>query len=249
MFITILVFVLLVYLCRKYICIGDFNDHVVFYPRDELSYLISKDYDGYIQSLNTLDLNERECNSHADYMLLYSNNIIEFTTRDKNKITSYTQDADMFFSTLKSPFIDNEIISSIPWIFGRTTTLVEKGNPHTRGDVILIPEDSLNRSRYEIIRTLIHEKIHIYQRLYADIFVNALRENNFIRIGKQTSAEKSSNPDCDGCIYLHPDGYIMKGSLGEKTDMDILFEHPNELIAYNIGQQYFADAKKNIITI
>jgi hypothetical protein len=134
----------------------------------------------------------------------------------------------------------------IPWAFAKTTMFLETGYPHTRQGVIFLPENSLDRPDINIVRTLVHEKIHVYQKMYRDKFVHSLLHNGYTIIGRMSDTTKMSNPDADDRIYRHPSGRIMMQKRDSKDWKDALYEHPNELIAYTVAQQYFSQAE-NIV--
>jgi hypothetical protein len=204
------------------------------------------DHDGYIKTLNKQDLRDRNCKTQSEYKLKYINNIIEFTLLQKESIKKYVHQASEFLRTVRSPFISNHIMK-IPWVFARTTMLLETGHPHTRHGVIFLPENSLDRPDINIVRTLVHEKIHVYQKMYRDRFVHSLLHNGYTIIGRMSNTARMSNPDADDRIYRHPSGRIMRWKRDGDLN-DALFEHPNELIAYTVAQQYFSQAERSLKT-
>ena len=141
---------------------------VQFLSRNDLRTFIINDQDGYIRSMNTKDLRERKCKSHDEYKMLYVSGIIEFEPNQKLRLEEYARQATHFLKNVRSPYIDNYHIINTPWKFARFRKTLENGYPHTRGDVIFLPDDNLDRPDIKIIRTLVHEKIHIYQRLHKE---------------------------------------------------------------------------------
>lgn len=200
----------------------------------EIKRFIRDDIDGHIGSLNEKDLMDRRCNNRKEYKNIYLENIGEFSTSQKNILRSYSEEATKFLNSIKSPYINNKKMNSIPWKFAMTNNAIELGLPHTRGDIIFIPECKLNRTREKMIRTLIHEKIHIYQRMYPCLFINTLSKMGYKKLGKINNREILKNPDTDNSIYLHPDGTIMM----PRTISNSIDRHPNEFIAYSIAQCY-----------
>jgi hypothetical protein len=188
---------------------------------------ILNDRDGYVRRLSYSDLRVRGGTSHEDYIKKYINSIIPRAYVQRALIHFYTIEADIFLKSLESPYIKN--IASIPWRICVTDGTIEFGYPHTRGDIIFIPERCLQRSRREIVRTLIHEKIHVYQKLNKYLFNKALTDNDFVCVGIKDGPK---NPDTDNKIWVKSDGSKLR-------------EHPNEYVAYAIAQQYFAYKKLN----
>lgn len=222
------------------------RDSVQFISRSDLASFIINDHDGYIRTLSQKDLRDRKCKTQSEYKEMYLNNIMEFSPLQKERLKEYARQASEFLRTVRSPFIDNRIISGIPWKFARTSMILEKGHPHTRKDVIFLPKNSLDRPRINIVRTLVHEKIHVYQKMHSKKFVHSLLHNGYTVVGRLDNEKRISNPDTDGLIYRHPSGRIMMWDSDSKDPMDALYEHPNELIAYKVAQQYFAQAKNDL---
>jgi len=239
--IILLIAMLLIYYCT---C----GESVRFFSRKDLASFIANDSDGYIKTLNKQDLRDRSCKTQSEYKLKYINNIIEFTLLQKERIKRYVRQASEFLRTVRSPFISNYHMMKIPWVFARTTMLLETGHPHTRQGVIFLPENSLDRPDINIVRTLVHEQIHVYQKMYRNKFVYSLLHNGYKIIGRMSDATRMSNPDVDDRIYRHPSGRIMMWKRDSKDWKDALYEHPNELIAYKVAQQYFSQAESNLKT-
>lgn len=217
---------------------------VQFLSRNNLRTFIMCDKDGYIRSMNAKDLRERRCKTHEEYIMMYLVNIIDFEPEQKLRLEKYARHATEFLRTVRSPYIDNHYIVNIPWKFARFRKTLELGYPHTRGDVIFLPDNNLDRSDAKIVRTLIHEKIHIYQRLHKEKFIHSLLDNGFKILGKISDADRPSNPDVDGIVYKYPSEMVMMWSEKNKCLIDALYEHPNELIAYTLAHRYYMQIKK-----
>ena len=217
--------------------------NIQFLTRDDLRSFVLSDRDGYIRSMNKKELSKRECKTNDEYKMLYINGIIEFEPEQKIRLEKYSRIATEFLRNIRSPYIDNYHIVNTPWNFARIRKTLEFGYPHTRGDVIFIPENNLDRPDEKIIRTLIHEKIHIYQRLHREKFIHSLLHNGFKILGKINDSDISSNPDIDNIVYRHPNGRVMMLTKNSKRLIDGLYEHPNELIAYSIAHIYYMRAK------
>lgn len=56
--------------------------------------------------------------------------------------------------------------NNIPWKIGKSEHNLENNLPHTHGDVILMPNHFKKQPFDVLARTLFHEKVHIYQRMY-----------------------------------------------------------------------------------
>ena len=94
--------------------------------------------------------------------------------------------------------------NNLNWVFAFMSNDYEEGLPHTRGNIIFISPIIIEYDKNQLIKTLIHESIHIYQRYNKEIIDNYLKSNGFIAI-KNRNSEKliRSNPDLDEFIYNH----------------------------------------------
>ena len=148
------------------------------------------------------------------------------------------------------PGFDGVKASNIPWKFGRVTgKLYEYGLAHTRfNDVIIFSEDSLNNTEPQFTKTLIHEKIHLYQKQYPNDVQTYLSYNNIVKVKKREYQDYiRANPDLDDWIYKdNKTGFIFKCEYNSKIPKNILdvkntnqlFEHPFEKMAVEISNQF-----------
>ena len=99
-------------------------------------------------------------------------------------------------------WIDPQQFNKLPWKIGAIQgNLYEYGLPHTRSDVIIIPRDQIqDTDDFKI--TLIHEKLHIYQKTLDQDFKLHLEKNGWKKHQPyQTCPRCRSNPDTDEYIY------------------------------------------------
>ena len=179
-----------------------------FLSKDDLRFLILLDQDKYIENFNDLDKIVRKCKSNCKK--IYVKNLTEFTENQKNIITYCIkiidkQYKDTFYKELKY----------IPWNIACTNQNIDNGFPHTRGNIILIsdkyiPDIKLNQldeqNFLNITRVLLHEKIHIFQRLFPKKTLNFYNEIGFQEIPNFKLSQKfqnirRSNPDLDNKFY------------------------------------------------
>ena len=139
---------------------------------------------------------------------------------------------------------DGKKCAKLKWNIGIITGVkYEGGLPHTRKDIIIIPVDILNSNLY---KTLIHEKIHVYQKKYIDDISLYLNENGYTKYKEKKHFDNiRSNPDLDDYIYKNKNGQIMitiykntsPNSIQDTLTMPInnsTYEHPLEFMAYNL---------------
>ena len=81
---------------------------------------------------------------------------------------------------------DYKELINIKWIFECTDNndkkQYEEGLPHTRENIIFLTKSIIKNNEENLINTLIHEKIHIYQRNNKNIFDILNNMNGFVKI-------------------------------------------------------------------
>jgi hypothetical protein len=101
-----------------------------------------------------------------------------------------------------------------PWRVAvlRACALAENGWPHTHGEVVCLPESHFERPRVERVETMVHERVHVFQRRFpeeaAELVVRAwgMRPHPWDTVPPGLRALKRSNPDLDGAVYADRDG-------------------------------------------
>jgi hypothetical protein len=209
---------------------------------------IEQDKDSYVQNMSLPDLRARSVKTITEYIEKSSADIIPFSSYQKAIIYKNLELANDYLQRTRHYFIDPSLLQKIPWKFILTKGFYEQGLPHTRGPYIFLSSDFFNTSQKDQIITLIHEKIHIYQRKYKKYFQKKLLNNNYTIYGLRKDYPNSrANPDLDEYIYIHPLKYTMvstytsmypKSIQDVHTDIPIYKEHPNEEIAYTIANRY-----------
>jgi hypothetical protein len=115
-------------------------------------------------------------------------------------------------------------------------------------DLIIFSEDSLDKSDSQFTKTLIHEKIHLYQKQYPNDVQTYLSHNNIVKLKKRVYNDYiRANPDLDDWIYKDKNtGFIFKCEYNSKFPKHILdvkntnqlFEHPFEKMAVEISSRF-----------
>ena len=206
-----------------------------------------KDEDKYVNNFSNLDLYARKVKSKQEYLNLISKSALNFNENQKNKLEQAAKQADIFLSNYNDNLIIGNDIKKYQWIFGLIGNNYEEGMPHTRRNVILLSANTINNNIDSLIRILIHEKIHIYQRYNYEYM-----EKIIVSMGYNFSRYKyninriRANPDLNDNIYKNHNGIEMIGLY--KNDKpsginDILItnfsaEHPYEKMAYEISEEY-----------
>lgn len=209
------------------------------------AYLLS-DPDTYIHNLSQWDLIARNVNTHDQY----KDSIVatNFKEDQKTRFAKAAIVADTFFNTISLNNIDGKKIAELPWVLAMTKeSTYENGLPHTRENIIFV-SDAITETHESLVKTLIHEKIHIYQRAYPEDMNVFLQETGFARIKRRLGIPRiRANPDLDAWIYLNEKtGKEMYALYSSDTPHDITdivlndpaYEHPFELLAYKISELY-----------
>lgn len=132
---------------------------ILLVSKQELSYIINTSE--YFESMSALDLIARHVKTKEEYRSIYLNSYEEFTDQEFSILSAIIKEIDyMTLGTKK--------YKVIPWKFVKVNLNIENGYPHTLEDVIVLNSRVLESSYKDLIDTLTHEKIHIYQRKYED---------------------------------------------------------------------------------
>ena len=228
---------------------------IYFFTKKEAQEFIWDDNDNYIKNMSKSDLIARQF-IHSN---TYSNNYINNTYID-----DYNNNYKTICATFAlEDFTKNEkdelvylfmMIQTNPFIFGnynfiKINSVYENGYPHTRENIIFIPQSFFAKNIKEKKITLLHECIHIYQRYYpkeTEVILNAYqfyKVGNFKDLFPDKYIMRRSNPDLDDNIWKDKDGVLMFpifNSIHPKNMSDILThgdrEHPYEWMAYTFSQ-------------
>ena len=233
-------------------------NNVYFMTSKETKSFLLKDEDNYVNNLTKYDLYARKVKSSNEYLNNISNSSIDFSKEEISRLTKCSYDADKFFRNLSDKYLNGKEISKIKWIYSITDKNVyEEGLPHTRMNIIFLSNKIFKNTDNELTSTLIHEKIHIYQRYNPLLFNKIIASMNYSIVDK-SSIEKNhlirSNPDVNNNIYI--DNNTKKllvckyrnekpNSINDVIINSFAIEHPYEKIAYDIAN-YYNDISKYI---
>ena len=225
-----------------------------FLSKEETIKFFKDDKDNYINDLTKYDIMSLNASSKDEYLIKSINAASDFTNSEKNKLREATRLSDEYFLKMKDiPFIDKHKLATMKWNLSKTVGRdYEGGYPHTREDVIFVPNEILNFPMKELIRTMIHEKVHVYERLYHDDFTQWAKFNGYKPYKKFNDYElRRSNPDLDGIVYLDNTGKetlaifntlnpnsIDDSSYPQPGKFGYMAESPIETLAYYIDHDY-----------
>ena len=222
------------------------KEHIRFMTPDDLRDLIETDEDKYISSMGKNDLAIRKVQSGNEYIQLVKNSFCEIDENLKKILTRSCLKVDETLSLKPNMLgIDLEKMSKLNWNIGCTSDeKYENGFPHTRNEVIILPLKIIAKRDDEntLCRLLLHEKVHIYQKVYKKEVENELVSNQHFKV-VGTRENDPANPDINGTKYSHSDMGLFYATYqnNPKSFSDIKyakdsssFEHPFEWVAYEI---------------
>jgi hypothetical protein len=161
----------------------------------------------YFVKMTPTDLVARNSNSINEYKKTYKSSLKTFTYNEKNNLNKLILQ------------INNKInkytkITNIPWKLAKISNEIELSFPHTLEDVIIITDRFFEMPFEQQKITLLHEKIHIYQRLFpieTEYFIMNILD---YQIKKENIEEykllKRNNPDLNDLVYGKEDYYIVQ---------------------------------------
>jgi hypothetical protein len=142
--------------------------------------------DDFFTAMTRSDLAARSSTSIRAYHAYYKNTIRE---------------APLLYMSLKKAadgiLADYPKLHAIKWKLKTIDVTIENGYPHTLGDTIYLPERIL---RDFDVETLVHEKIHIYQRQYKSETRELINLWGFKPTDYKHPLQRN-NPDLDGINY------------------------------------------------
>jgi hypothetical protein len=207
------------------------------------------DSDNYVKNLTMSDLVARNVSSTKEYQRIVDESICSFSINEKKRLIRLCHNIDLKLAKLNNKHINFVKLSRIPWYFVKVTSKYEDGFPHTRLTenkvVIVLSNHTMLSFDHSLRKTLLHEKIHVYQKLFpveTQLYINKLGFNKTLVVPAQFNVR--ANPDLDGYIYQKNNElyytYYSKAKPKNITDVktnpknDIKLEHPFEIMAYTL---------------
>jgi hypothetical protein len=217
-------------------------DSISYYlSKDELEQILINDTDNYYKHFSDLDLAVRNVSNINEYIYKITNSVTDISSEEKNILDKAILIANNKLSKYKSIGFDGYKAANIVWVIGLIENNdYEGGFPHTRNNIIILPKHLIKRNG--LVNTLIHEKIHIYQKMYPNDIQNFLEYYNFKKYSFKTDKIRA-NPDIDNYIYIKDDElYRCEYNDNPNGIMDVKFyptnkdsfEHPFEFMAYKL---------------
>ncbi len=191
----------------------------------------------FFDRMTIYDLHARHVKTKEEYKKRYLLSLKPFTQEEKEELTRKTREIDNAIHE-KMP-----LLAEIPWKFAKTDHSIEMGYPHTLEDYIIL-------TSVPSISTLLHEKIHVFQRLYKHETEELIRNYGFHKYGLYSDLPLArNNPDIDEFVYSR-NGQIIYQKYNSTSPNDISdskvtipgeYEHPYEHMAYTLQRQLLPD--------
>jgi hypothetical protein len=202
--------------------------------------------DEYFRKFRDLDWKVRGVKNLDEYITNIEKSVLLPTLEQKQKILNSIELCNKYLDSISLQYFNGEKYNKIVrWrivlIDGKA---YEGGLPHTRGNVIVLPVNIINSGH--LVTTLIHERIHVLQRLYPIIGKKFIELNNYTKYKHLIDTRARINPDIDNYIYKDKNGRvnIAEYKKGAKSIHDVLYrpipndqrsEHPYENMAITIA--------------
>lgn len=141
----------------------------------------------FFNNMNSYDLQVRKSNNNNEYLKKYQLGYRTFTKQQKKIL-------DNIVNIIENKINKYDNFKNIKWIFVKIDTNLENSYPHTIENVIVLSDNFFNYSFKSQINTIIHEKIHIYQRIYPEYIHILYNKWGFKKINF-TINNNRNNPD------------------------------------------------------
>lgn len=119
-----------------------------------MSYLVGS---MFFRKMSEIDLRARGSKTSNEYLNKYCSSILDFTLEERNIIFN-----DLVFVSQVEP----RGLQNIKWNLVKVGNNIEGNMCHTLGGYIVLTPDWFRRSENDRRYILLHEKIHVFQRLY-----------------------------------------------------------------------------------
>lgn len=221
-------------------------DRVEFMTKKQLQKFFEDDPDGYERNHNEINLKARGYKNVDELKKDIIAVADDFSEEEKTILRKMCGEVDQFFMNFAGvDSFDSKKAANVKWKFAKTKGAVyENGYPHTRQDIIFLPEYIIKSK--ELKRTLVHEKVHVYSRLYPNEMKEWTNKNGYIEYRKFSEYPLArNNSDINDVVYLDKNKketlcqYRSENpnSLEDATypgGFDFRTEHPYEVLAYEI---------------
>ena len=165
-----------------------------------------KDQTPYFSRMNSLDLIARSSKTQEEYKQKYAESIIPFHDTEKQMLIDASSNIDIHLEPFDKLFF-------IPWKYLKVKTDIEMGFPHTLEDTIVLTEPFFNLNYEQRIITLLHEKLHVFQRKFpteTNEFVLNVMGFQIKKKSEKFNNKTRNNPDINNITYGKHDFYTLQ---------------------------------------
>lgn len=216
-----------------------------FHNRDVQNMALIIETSGYFESFNATDLAVRGCKSSNKCKQRYINGLRKPSIKEGIQLQKLCKSVDE-----KLRKFGYTKLADISWKFIMFSESSESGFPHTHGDTICLPYNFImKRHEKSLKNTLLHEKIHVFQRLYPLETITLFLDYwgfQVVGVHNLSSAHDEnnrSNPDANRIRFKDNEGILIRSDFmaNAKTIDDIVDrrDHPNEMMAYALADYMF----------
>ena len=188
-----------------------------FLDKKKLKNILLKNDDFY-STLFQADLEARHVTSIAEYKDKIRSVVTEFSFLEKIILVVCMFRADQKLKKIREQYFDGKkAVQDIEWRIGCVEGReYEYGLPHTVGTTIIFTKEMMeDYSWTDLIDTLVHEKVHLYQKRYPEDVDRYLSEKGFVADKKRSVEDRiRANPDINQTVYKRVYG-------GNKENKDI----------------------------
>jgi hypothetical protein len=248
MLLIIFIICIIVYLNYNYFLIlENYDENNILFLSENEAYKVLTTDDEFFNKFNKYDMIARDINSICEYHDKIKKSVSNFNDNEQKILINAIKKSDTICYNLNESWLDGKKLTKIKWNLIKINGFeYECGLPHTRFDYIILPEKCIYASFDDLVDTLIHEKLHVYQRLYPNDVKIYLKENNYRKYKLQNKYEKiRANPDTDNWVYINKNGNELKSKYlikNPRTIKDVEYypednptnEHPYEKMVYDL---------------
>ena len=233
--------------------VENYENNIIFLSKNDLENILTTDSDNYYSRFYKLDFIARKSTNISEYKHRIKNNAIEFTENEKKRLQNIINELDKKIVNISYPWFDGKKCCNIPWKLALIDgSEYESGLSHTRYDTIIFSRRNLSsKTDQSFSKTLLHEKAHVYQKLYPNDVEIYLNINNYKKSRKRSEIYMiRANIDTDDWIYVDKNNVEYKCVYQNNSPYslsDVYYnpcneqkcEHPFEKMAIEISEQIF----------
>jgi hypothetical protein len=209
------------------------NNNIEFIDKNKLTEIIIND--NFLKTLTKYDLIARKVNNINEYKNIIKKSSIDIKKKYQNTLIKAIKIADSKCYLIHQPWFDGSKLKNIRWKIGCINSdKYENGLPHTIQNIIVLNVNILDNNINHLAKTLLHEKMHIYQKIYISDIEKYLEYYGFTKSCKRNKIKLlRANPDVNEWVYKDYKNKNLTGiynSKNPKNIMDVYFTPKNKVI-------------------